>query len=119
MTITISITALGDLEIAASTEARHSLREARNDHGSYPDFPTEMFDLMERYSTNGSYTLFDAGQGNPFVGRTGAPCIAREIVSDEKGEKAVVGQLWWYPKYEIQSYIAELVETGCVVFQKA
>ncbi|MDV7398515.1 hypothetical protein RZS08_44325, partial [Arthrospira platensis SPKY1] len=70
MTITISITALGDLEITASIEARQSLRETANGEGDYPDFPTEMFDLMERYSANGSYTLFDAGQGNPFVGLT-------------------------------------------------
>lgn len=40
------------------------------------DSDTILTDGMEEYWTNGGFTPFDAGMGNPFVGLTCAPCIA-------------------------------------------
>ena len=58
----------GDLTLLANQATRDHLTELEDD----TDFSNAMFDLFERWSRNGSYTLFDAAQGNPFVGLTSA-----------------------------------------------
>lgn len=58
-------------------------------------------DLFEEYYTNGSYTPFDAGEGNPFVGLTDAPCIAEQMTVTEDDGNHIIGRLWWYPEYMV------------------
>lgn len=116
MDIQILVLPNGNLMLSADEEARAAIIPA---DGNYTDHPREMYDLMEPYSTNGSFTLFDAGDGNPMVGLTSAPCIAESMVSDELGQNAVHGKLWWYPSYETTSYVQKLVLEGQVVFQAA
>lgn len=75
-----------------------------------------MLDLMEPYSCNGSYTMFDAGTANPFVGLTDAPCIAEEMSCDDDGDNQVEGRLWWFPNYMVRSYVQDLIDTGETIF---
>lgn len=76
----------------------------------------ELTELMESYWTNGEYRPFDAGGGNPFVGLTNAPCIAEKIDIHDDGECEVVGRLWYFEAYMIESFMDTLATTGKVVF---
>lgn len=105
----------GDLLITANNPTRNYLATMGDD----ADFNQAMFDLLEPLSTNGGFTLFDAGQANPFVGLTSAPCIAESMNYDDDGSMEVVGRLWWFKAYQVQSYVRELRTTGRVVFPQA
>ena len=111
--LTIEIDANQNLVLMANDAARDCLREDsdQTDHGNV------IYDLFEPYSTNGSYTLFDAGEGDPMVGLTSAPCIAESMIYGDDGMKTVDGRMWWYPDYAVSSYVDKLMATGRVVFQ--
>ena len=74
-------------------------------------------ELLESYWTNGSYYPFDAGQGEPFVGLTCAPCIAEHMDYSDTGKRSIDGRLWWYPDYMISSPIQKLKNEGVVIFE--
>lgn len=79
-----------------------------------------MAELIEPYSTNSSFSYFNAGDANPFVGLTSAPCIAESLHGpDEDGKIEVEGRLWWFPDYAVRSVVKELVERGQIVFPLA
>lgn len=106
----------GDLLVTADNAMRSNLAEAlRSDRGYWSAFA----DLFESYSCNGSYTPFDAGEGNPFVGLTSAPCIAESMDYPDSGEAEIVGRLWWFPHYAIDDPLQELARHGRTVFTLA
>lgn len=76
-------------------------------------------DLLEPFWTNGSFAPFDAGQANPFVGLTEAPCIAEfPLVVDDLGGRSLQpgSRLWWYPGYCLSNPVQKLLERGEVIF---
>ena len=64
--------------------------------------------MLEQYSCNGSYAFFDAGQGNPFVGLTNAPCIAEAMDTDNDGTNIIRGEFWCYVEYMIKCPVETL-----------
>jgi hypothetical protein len=78
-----------------------------------------LWDLMEPYWANGRYQPFDAGEGNPFVGLTSAPCIAECMGMDDDGRQTIEGRVWWFPNYMITSVVDELLANGHVDFPAA
>lgn len=79
-----------------------------------------LHELAEPYWTNGSFTPFDAGDGNPFVGLTSAPCIAERLLGpDDNGKTEVDGRLWWFPDYAVRGFLDELIDKGTVEFDAA
>lgn len=105
----------GALQITATQEGRDWIEEQQADR----DSTSILIDALEPYWTNGSYTPFDAGVANPFVGLTDAPCIAEEMTYDDDGKREVVGKLWWYPEYQVLDPVEELRTKGAVVFTAA
>lgn len=75
-------------------------------------------DALEHYSCNGSYTPFNAGNANPFVGLTDAPCIAESMIYHDDGELEINGDAWFYDNYMIRCPIQEMIEKGYVIFTK-
>lgn len=73
--------------------------------------------LLEPYFTNGNYYPFSGNEGNPFVGLTGAPCIAKHMSFSNCGKASIQGKLWWYPNYAVQSPVEELVNSKQVDFR--
>lgn len=71
---------------------------------------------LEGYSCNGSYAPFDAGDGNPFVGLTSAPCIAESLDWDDDGQAEIVGRFWYHANYMTECAVAELCAGNTVVF---
>ena len=76
-------------------------------------------DLTEEYSTNGSYTYFNAGLACPAVGLTEAPCFAESMSIDGDGEHTIEGDFWFFNTYMLESTIDILIRDGEVRFHKA
>lgn len=105
----------GDLLTTADNEARANIA-AMLRHSSYW---TIMADLFEAYSCNGSFTLFDAGDGNPFVGLTSAPCIAESMDYMDNGDHKIVGQFWYASDYMLTCNLEALRDRGRYVWSLA
>ena len=73
-------------------------------------------DIFESYLTNGSFEPFDAGQGNPFVGLTSAPCIAESLTVEDDGTRVIDGRFWWFPNYCLDDPLEQLKRHGRTVF---
>lgn len=120
--LTITVTPGGHLKLVAGHEAReeiHDILERLARVGSSNIDIDVLWEVLETYSSNGAYEPFDAGQANPFVGLTSAPCIAERMIYEEDGTKTIDGRLWWYPNYQIESPVDTLAKTGEVIFTLA
>lgn len=111
-----TVLASGDLEITLWDATDHDelaemVKDGKRDQAWYEGF--------EHYSCNGSYTPFDAGDGDPFVGLTNAPCIAESLDVDDDGSKEIVGAFWYFNMYQIVDYVEEILREGRVVFTLA
>lgn len=108
----ITIKPNGDLLLTVSGPERVEIREALavgNRH-------SVVGDLFEPYSCNGSFTPFDAGDANPFVGLTNAPCIAETLDTDDNGNRTIEGRFWYYANYQICDELDDLADTGECTF---
>jgi len=113
--ITCKILPDGNLKVTAGNEARSDIACGLKEHGYWPTFAS----VFEPYSCNGGFTPFDAGDGNPFVGLTSAPCIAEALDCGDSGEQSVVGRLWYFPDYCLRDPLDELARKGVTVFAPA
>lgn len=88
----ITILENGHLRISIESlgkEDRQELSERAQD----TDEVSFLSEAMESYSSNGSFTPFDASQGDPFVGLTCAPCIAETMNIDDEGKSHIEGRV--------------------------
>lgn len=99
----------GNLLLTAGNDSRAELRTMRENGRNYWSIMAEAF---ESYSCNGSYTHFDAGQANPFVGLTSAPCIAESMSYPDSGDLEIDGRLWYFSEYCLRSDLNELIARG-------
>lgn len=88
------------------------------DEGDLDDLE-RLYRLLEPYWSNGGFEPFDAGEGNPFVGLTSAPCIAESMDVDDDGACAITGRLWYFGDYMVRDFIEELRNHGRVAFDPA
>lgn len=117
MNFTATINEHGHLVVTADQEARDEAASYRDyDHWGDIDVLTQGF---EHYWTNGLFHPFPGNSINPRVGLTDAECIAEGMDTDEDGNNEIVGRLWWYPQYEVESCVTELIEKGTVTFTLA
>lgn len=116
MEIDCSILPNGDLKITMNESSREELREVIE---GGRNFWYILADLFEPYFTNGSYEPFDAGDGNPFVGLTSAPCIAESLTVEDDGSKTIEGGFWYFANYMLVDPLEELAETGETIFTLA
>lgn len=108
----------GNLELTSRGEQLEDLRATVGawQAGCLPRYQV-WSEIMEGYSCNGSFTPFDASDGNPFVGLSSAECIAESIdYSEESGRQYVIGRLWYFDS-DARDPLIELVENGWTVFQ--
>lgn len=103
----------GDLKITADEETREYIADRQEAGVGYWSI---MADLFEGFSCNGSFTHFDAGQANPFVGLTSAPCVAEEMGYPDSGDLETIGRVWWLSDYAIRDDLGELQETGETIY---
>ena len=103
----------GDLKITADNSSRAELKYQRKRSGYWG----AMAEAFEGYTSNGSFSHFDAGAAIPFVGLTSAPCIAESMCVSDVGENEIQGHLWAFMDYQINDDLGELISTGKVVYQ--
>lgn len=113
MNLEISVNQRGNLVLVLDEPGRQELQDKLDNYG----FWTAFFDLLEPFFTNGGYTPFDPSNGNPFVGLTGAPCIAEDVNTDDGGNCEIVGRYWYFPNYEVSCPLEELIGNGMTVFK--
>ena len=113
MTITCTILENGNLQLVA--DDAESLADEYESRGFWSAF----CDGMESYSCNGSFTPFDAGNANPFVGLSSAPCIAESMSIDDDGAQTIDGRFWFFADYMITCPIKKLINGESVVFTLA
>jgi hypothetical protein len=111
----VTILPNGDLKLTASNSVRAYIADEmrRGRRGNV------LYDLLEFEICNGSFTPFDADDGNPFVGLTSAPCIAEAMTTEDDGTNVIIGRLWWFPDYMIRDELGELRDRGRVVYTLA
>lgn len=106
----------GDLKLTACNETRSDIvRWMRDGRDRWTIFA----DLFESYSCNGSFTPFDASDGDPFVGLSSAPGIAEAMTVEDDGARAIDGRFWYFGDYMIRDELEELARRGRVVFTLA
>ena len=112
--IDIEIMQNGNLKLSLDSESQEALR----DNMQEPDFNRHntIGELFEDHACNGSYTPFNAGDANPFVGLTDAPCIAETMEHDDEGNQTIEGRFWHFAEYQIACELEQLAETGETVF---
>jgi hypothetical protein len=47
---------------------------------------------------------------------TGAPILSEDLDTDDHGHVRNVGQVYWYPEYDVRDPVAQLLEHGYVEF---
>lgn len=114
--ITCRILPTGNLLVTASNAARQQIAHDLSLGWSYWSILCEAF---EQYACNGSFTVFDAGNANPCIGLTCAPCVAESMTISDEGHNEIDGRLWWFPDYMIRDPLEELKNKGRTVFQLA
>lgn len=106
----------GDLKLIANEETRAYITECEANQFGYWNI---MATLFEHYATNGQYEHFDAGDADPFIGLSAAPCIAEWMDYPDEGGREILGRLWWLSDYAIRDDLAELRETGETIYHLA
>lgn len=96
-------------------ETLEEIKEHLEEYGS----DNTLSAMLEQYACNGSYTFFDAGASNPFVGLTDAPCIAEAMDTDDEGNNIILGEFWYFGNYMIECPVDTLIKYGRVIFDKA
>jgi hypothetical protein len=111
-----TIQANGALLLTAGNDDRARIRELQT---RTHDPVSILSELLEPFFTNGSYEPFDAGDANPFVGLTSAPCIAEHLSTHDDGQREIVGRLWYFADYMLRDPTDELKRYGRVTFASA
>lgn len=111
--LTATVTPNGNLKLIANNAARAWLKEQVLAGKSDLDI---LWDGLEGYWSNSSFEPFDAGDGNPFVGFSDAPCIAESMDMDDDGTKSIYGRFWYHSDYMLISFADQLKNRGFVYF---
>lgn len=111
----ITINTHGNLVLEVDSEERAFIADALEAGNRFSIMP----ELCERFSCNGSFTPFDADDGNPFVGLTSAPCIAESMDIEDDGTRVIQGRFWYFAEYAIEDELEQLRDNGRTVFALA
>jgi hypothetical protein len=114
MTVSCAILPNGNLRVTADNNTRSEIAA-----GMKRDYWATLWEVFERHALNGSFEPFDAGNGDPFVGLTSAPCVAETMTINDDGSKEIIGRLWWFPNYMVQDPLEELKNRGATEFTLA
>lgn len=111
----VTILPNGDLRLTADNATRaYIAEELRSGNRN-----SVLWTLLEHEWANGGFTPFDAGDANPFVGLTSAPCIAESMTTEDDGENVIEGRFWYFANYMLRDELEELRDKGRADFQLA
>lgn len=110
--LTITRTPAGDLRLCLDSEGREELKAfmARAQHLDHD----VLADMLETSQANGQY--YPINSDFTFVGLTSAPVITDDMQYDDHGTPQSYGNLWWFERYQVESFALTLLSTGEVIF---
>lgn len=75
-------------------------------------------DMLDQLGFLGNAKLFGIDPVN--VGAlTDAPMLSDAIDLQDDGSIVVLGNVWWYPNYQVEDFAERLIERGSVTFRTA
>jgi len=100
----------GDLELSPTPQAI-----AETEH--FLGLPTmdALYELLEDWLCNGWEIVPPERLGS----LTAAPILTDEIIYGDMGSVEYIGQVWWFPNYQIENEVETLLTQGKVVFSLA
>ena len=104
----------GDLQLTPTQDGIEFINDEMIDTDR--DYWSIMADLFEETACNGSYTHFGAGEANPYVGITDAPCIAEDMDVLDDGKREIVGKLWYFDNYCLEMETETLALGESVIY---
>jgi len=107
----------GDLKITLDDVERAELAETMATANR--NWWSIFHEMFEPYFTNGSYEPFDAGDADPFVGLSSAPCIAEAMDYPDNAPREIIGDFWYYADYMIRDPLEDLRDMGETTFTLA
>ncbi len=110
-----NVLANGNLEIVAEDGDKEELQDLlsksmHKDHGF-------LADLLEYTGWSGNGRLHQV-QPELIGALTDAPILTDDMIFGDDGSE-VVGNVWWFPNYQVVSFAETLIRDGRVVFTKA
>ena len=105
----------GSLKLTANNTGRRWLKQEKQKRNS----EDLLWEILEPCWANGSYAPFNAGDANPFVGLSSAPCIAESMDVADDGTKTINGDYWFFENYMLENFVDTLMCTGRVLFTSA
>lgn len=111
----------GFLELSVAPEFKFELEEEVTLAKGRPtnDYEQDILNsLLEPYWTNGRYYL---ARPETLGALTGSPLIVSELEYCDDGAEQVPEdvKVWWYPDYQVRSYVNTLLQDGVVRFKEA
>lgn len=108
-------TGRGNLEIVAEDGDKEALQDlldkcTHKDHGF-------LADLLEYTGWSGNGHLYQV-QPEWIGALTDAPILTDDMIFGDDGSE-VVGNVWWFPNYQVESFAETLIRDGRVVFTPA
>lgn len=79
------------------------------------DRPRDLADALEALTSNG----FEWIRPEEIAALTDAPIIGRDVVRDDSGKLLSVGEVWWYPGYQVRDPLDDFMERSALVFELA
>lgn len=111
-----AMTEHGHLEIVIETDDDREMIKESMEKASHADHSV-IADLMETYGWTGNGQLYQV-RPECIGALTDAPILSDEVEFDDGAQK-VTGNVWWFPNYQVESFVETLLTDGRVVFTKA
>lgn len=111
-----NITPDGNLEITCEENEKQDLQDTldkstHKDHGF-------LADLLEETGWSPNGRLYQV-KPEWIAALTDAPILTDDLDIEDDGIHNVLGNVWWFPNYQIESFAETLIRDGKVVFSAA
>lgn len=108
----------GNLELAIEDDLdREELQESYDKAQNHRDHGV-LADLLEFTGWTPNGRLYQVAPES--IGAlTDAPILTDDMSFSDDGRQEVVGKVWWFPNYQVESFAETLIKAGRVVFTQA
>jgi hypothetical protein len=108
-----SITEEGALRITLTAQGRIDLERLLTQHPDWDD--EEIFIELIDHQLNDGWYLISAKQVRA---QTDSLMLTETVTYDAQGNLIGKGQVYWYPRYEVEPYTVGLLRHGHIIFEK-
>jgi len=104
----------GDLKITLNPEGKIELTETQEQYkDSWNDFDL-FYNIIDYHLCNGWTRLYPEDVG----ALTESPILSQDVSYNDNGDIETVGDIFWYPNYQVENLAEKLLENGYLIFSK-